>query len=524
MRYMRSLAGALAQARRIEREARGAPPPLPGPSGIGRRALLRGFAALGAAAGAGGAIAPALGPRALVGEVAIIGGGLAGLVALDRLTRAGIPARLFEARPRLGGRMLTRKDFPAQGRWVEMGGHLVNTDHADMIALADELGLDLLDAKAAGGSDQVLIGGQAIDPAALVAALGPIAAQIAADSEALDAGGPEVAAALDRISVADYLDAHAARLQAPGVRALLEQSIRTEFGTEPAEASALLLIFNLPTVDGEAYEVLGASDERFIIAGGSQAIPNALAARHAARIETGARLAAITRGAGGGVRLSLAGGRTLDPSHVILALPAGITGSLAADGVFSAPWQAFHREMRLGRNGKLNAAYAAAPWRASAMGAGGATWQAGPDPQFCEAWEAAPAQPGTEGALTWYFGGDVIAAMDSGAPREALTRAHGSVGSAMGDLAGAFTGAVLRTEWHRDPLTGGAYSTFAPGQITRFAGLPWVEEEDGTVLQEARDGAVWFAGEHVSDAWSGYMNGAAQTGRLAADALARSLA
>ena len=41
------------------------------------------------------------------GPVAIIGGGIAGLTALWHLTQAGIDARLFEARTRLGGRMLT---------------------------------------------------------------------------------------------------------------------------------------------------------------------------------------------------------------------------------------------------------------------------------------------------------------------------------------------------------------------------------------------------------------------------------
>jgi monoamine oxidase len=490
---------------------------------MARRAVLRGFAAIGAAAGAGGRLAAGLGARPLEGEVAIIGGGLAGLVALDHLTRAGIPARLYEARARTGGRMLTARDFPAKGRWVEIGGQLVNTDHTDMIALAEALSIDLLDVKSGEGRDQVLIGSEVVSGAALAQALGPMAAQIAADSEAMDAGGPGVMAALDRISVADYLDAHAARLQAPGLRALLEQSIRTEFGTEPAAASALTLIFNLPTVDGAAYEVLGASDERYILDGGSQAIPDALAARHATRITTNARLVAITRGKGGRVRLAFADGRVIEPSHAILALPAGIVGPLAADGVFSAPWQAFHREVRLGRNGKLNAAYGSAPWRTSAMGASGTTWQAGPAPLFCEAWDAAPAQAGREAALTWFFGGDLMAAMDNGAPREALARAHGSVGKAMGGIAQAFSGGVLRTEWHRDPLTGGAYSTWAPGQLTRFAALPWIEEDDGSLTQEAHDGAVWFAGEHVSDASSGYMNGAAQTGRLAAAALARAL-
>ena len=38
-------------------------------------------------------------------------------------------------------------------------------------------------------------------------------------------------------------------------------------------------------------------------------------------------------------------------------------------------------------------------------------------------------------------------------------------------------------------------------------------------LLMARSGPVYLAGEHLSDAWPGFMNGAAQTGRLAAQAI-----
>ncbi|MEL6208453.1 MAG: FAD-dependent oxidoreductase, partial [Pseudomonadota bacterium] len=42
-------------------------------------------------------------------DVAIIGGGLAGLAAADALERAGRDWVLFEARPRLGGRILSQQ-------------------------------------------------------------------------------------------------------------------------------------------------------------------------------------------------------------------------------------------------------------------------------------------------------------------------------------------------------------------------------------------------------------------------------
>ena len=122
------------------------------------------------------------------------------------------------------------------------------------------------------------------------------------------------------MSVAAYLDRHGNLIGDAAVRRLLEQTIRTEYGAEPDEASALQLIFNLPTVDGEAYEVLGTSDERYVITGGSQRITDALAEAHADRIETGRRLVALAPTDGGGVTLRFAGGdevdrRPGDPRH-----------------------------------------------------------------------------------------------------------------------------------------------------------------------------------------------------------------
>jgi monoamine oxidase len=40
-------------------------------------------------------------------DVAIIGGGLSGLAVADHCARSGLSFRVFEARPRLGGRILS---------------------------------------------------------------------------------------------------------------------------------------------------------------------------------------------------------------------------------------------------------------------------------------------------------------------------------------------------------------------------------------------------------------------------------
>jgi monoamine oxidase len=503
---------ALERARRDQREAAGLPPPVPGIAGIGRRALLK---AMGAAAGLA-----TLPLAACAGadrrEVAIVGGGIAGLTALRTLATAGVPTRLYEARRRLGGRIFTRTDFPIGRGWVEMGGQLINSDHADMIALAKALRLPLIDGHALGGLDQAVRDRQLVPQARLARALQPIAAQIAADSERLDGEWDKAAPEIDALSVAAYLDRHAALIADPAVRGLLEQSIRTEYGAEPGQASALQLLWNLPTVDGEAYEVLGNSDERYVIEGGSQRITDALAADHGARIETGHRLVALAPAAGGRVTLRFASGNETTVDRVILALPASLLGGIDHGGLLTPEWQAFAREVRLGANEKLNAVYRHKPWTATPMGIDGATWDLSDDAAFSEVWECTGGQTAPQGVLSWYFGGSQTAALADDGLR---ARLESAAGGAMGDLAGAAHPYAARTGWGQDPFTRGAYVNFAPGQLTKFGGLLWVEADDGSASQQARSGPVYLAGEHLSDAWPGYMNGAAQTGRLAAQAI-----
>ena len=189
---------ALQQARRRQRETLGLAPPRAGTSGIGRRALLR----LMAAAAGTAALPLASCARAGSGDVAIVGGGLAGLVALRTLTEAGIPARLYEGRRRIGGRVFTRTDFPIADTWVEMGGQLVNSDHADMLGLIEAFGLELIDGETLGGADQAVRDRQLVAQASLARALAPIAAQIAEDSERLDADWDTAAPEIDALSVA----------------------------------------------------------------------------------------------------------------------------------------------------------------------------------------------------------------------------------------------------------------------------------------------------------------------------------
>ncbi|WP_423606422.1 flavin monoamine oxidase family protein [Sphingomonas sp. MS122] len=509
MRGSETLWRALQLARRDDLAARGKAPPRPGHGGIGRRALLQGMAASGVAAGLP---APALALPAS-GRVAIVGGGIAGLSALHHLAKAGVEARLYEARNRLGGRMYTQRI--AEGQLFEAGGQLVNSDHEDIHALAREFAVPLVDRKAGPHHSVVLADGAVAPQAELARLLAPLAARIARDSEAVDAS-TSAAAAIDRLSVAQYLDRHAVLIGDPRIRALIESSIRTEYGAEPHQASALQLIFNLPTVKGEHVEVLAGSDERYVIAGGSGRLAESIAQAHRDRIETGRRLREI-RETGGGMRLEFFDGTHATADMVIVAVPAPILRQIDFAVPLSGRWREFVAQADLGRNEKVQVTASATPW-AEVLGAGGELWDT-----------ASPYSLGWDGTLkgieggkpvwNWFLGGDQVAAATTAPDALAAALAQRSEPAIPGIARAVAGGMVRRTNWCNDALTLGAYTNSAPGQLTRFGPLFWIESDDAAERQQAVAGRLIFAGEHVSDAWVGFMNGGAQTGRLAAQAV-----
>ncbi|MDF7774252.1 FAD-dependent oxidoreductase [Sphingomonas sp. AOB5] len=508
MRTSTSFWRAMQTARRSNLAAAGEAPPVPANYAVTRRTLLQAIAA--------GAVVSAL-PRearaATMGTVAIIGGGIAGLTALHHLTESGVEAKLYEARDRMGGRMFTQR--PASGPAFEAGGQLVNTDHHDMQQLAKAFGVELIDRKNGEHRTLILANGRVVPDAELAEALRGIAGQIGKDADRLDRSYARVAAELDRMSIESYLNQHAALIPNPWVKSLLEGTSRTEYGVEPGEASALELIFNLPTVNGERAEVLGGSDERFVIEGGSSALIDAMTSKYAGAIESGKRLLSVTR-SGGRMQLRFLDGSEGLADTVIVAVPAPILRQIDFRVPLPAAWRAFVAEAELGRNEKVQAFATATPWTKT-MGMGGELWQTG-DEGYALGWDGSVHMPGTlDSVWTWFLGGDQVS--DPGAA-DALARRFAQISepAVPGLIPATADGPYRRTAWHRDPLTLGAYCNYPPRFLTRFAHLLSVESEDGEP-QVSRAGNVFFAGEHLSDAFPGYMNGAAQTGRMAAEAI-----
>ncbi|MGH7496144.1 MAG: flavin monoamine oxidase family protein [bacterium] len=76
-------------------------------------------------------------------SVAVVGGGLAGLMAARRLGQYGVKVSVFEARPQVGGRVLSNHTF-SNGRITEEGAELIGSFHTKWLALAQEYGLAVI--------------------------------------------------------------------------------------------------------------------------------------------------------------------------------------------------------------------------------------------------------------------------------------------------------------------------------------------------------------------------------------------
>jgi monoamine oxidase len=500
---------ALDQARAMNLGAERAPLPAAGGGDVSRRRVL---AAL--AGGIGLAALPRWPAFAQPpAKVAIVGAGLAGLGALDALRSRGVAATLYEARGAVGGRTRSAHGIFAPGFAFDEGAQLVNTDHADLLATIRRFRLTMVDREAFGPRSERQIGrnGGIYPEARLAAALRGIAARITADADRLDADYAAVACELDPLTVKAYLDRGG--LAAGDARDTLEAGIRTEFGSEPEEVSALELLFNLPTLDGRRVTRLSKSDERYLISGGTDQVAKALAAAHPGDIRLNKRLSAVDIGEGS-VRLGFADGEQVTADRVILAMPPTLLRTLRISGPLPPLWRAFIDEVGLGKNEKIIVGYDDPAWRHT-IGFAGGLWAAR---EFSEVWDAQSLAPGPgPAALCYFLGGrqvDAAASVDASELARRFTLAARRV------LPGlpAPNGRVRRTRWAEDPLTRGAYSRFLPGQLTRFASL-FAAETPGAPPRAPQAGPLIFAGEHISDAFAGFMNGALQTGRIAAEAL-----
>jgi monoamine oxidase len=412
------------------------------------------------------------------------------------------------------------------GLIVDLGAELINTDHADMLSLVEEFQIKLFNrskdsAKIPYPKEAYYFNGVSHTESDLADDLRLLAEQISGDAALLDQDWDNYAPQFDKLSVSDYLALHADKIDKPYVFKLLRNMIHTEYGVEPHESSALQLILLLPVVDGQAVELLSYSDETYSVVGGSAQITDALGKELTGFIHFGMKLTAIEKQASK-FRLTFANQSEVEADIVIIAIPFPVLKGVLINLKLPNLLRRFINEAKLGSNEKVIGSFSSRFWR-QMSGFSNAAWS---DFGFSEVWDATQRQAKRpDGALNFFLGGDQARELAkindvSNLGNRFITKLNRFIPGALD----AATGQFIKTGWTKNPLTTGGYASYKPGQLTRFGRLFWIESDIPDERQKVNVGNLIFAGEHLSDAYYGFMNGGAQTGRLAANLVLEKIA
>jgi monoamine oxidase len=474
---------------------------------ISRRTFLRGTSLL--AASAGGMLLPQAALARQTGaqpRIAIVGAGLAGMSCAYTLLQAGYTPDVYEARDRVGGRTYSVADVLGEGLVTEVGGEFINSDHDDMLALAAALGLELLDTAApeeAGLQVAAYFDGVSLTQEAMADLFAPFAARIAQDAAAIEEDD-EAFERFNRMTIAEYL----ASIGVEGLLyRLLDVAFTTENGLNIDQQSALNFLYLAPgiTDDGE-FEAVLASDERYKIRGGNQQIALRIADMLGERLRLGHALTRVTQANDAYTLHFSAGGseQQVTADYVVLAIPFSTLRrvSLEVAGLSDAQRQAIS-EWGYGTNGKLMVGMNARPWRAE-----GYTGYVFTDQGFQSGWDSSVQQAAQSHSYTFFNGGDEGVMFQRGSAEELAAQNYvPALDNVFAGALDAYNGRVERMVWAAEEYSAGSYSCPRPGQYDYF------ELFGGPI------GGLLLAGEHLSEEYFGYMNGAAQSGRLAAETL-----
>jgi len=512
----------------------------------------RGFL-VGAAAATGAALLPRLGALAAGGtraRIAIVGGGMSGLTAALMMVDAGLSPTLYEASPRLGGRMKSEgapgktgcgschdvsrpvADTWADGQVTDIFGELIDTGHYTMQGLAARFGLplvDLLASEPTGATETYYFGSRYYPKADADRDYADLAQVIQHDLAS--AGYPTTwdrskpgGRALDLMSLYEWIETRVPGGHASPLGQLLDVAYNIEFGAETREQSALNLVYLLGySASRKDLAVFGVSDERFRIAAGVETLPRAIA-RHVAGscdINIGWELTSLALRPDGTYTLGFDGRAAVEADYVLLTIPFAVLRGLDLSRAgFDALKLRAIRELGYGHNGKLQLQFTRRLWNEQGpWGISGGSSYA--DTGYQASWEATRGQAGRSGILVDYTGGSVTDAQSIRHPyatvenpfvAEDAARFLSRVEPVFPGLTALWNGRGAEGMPHLNRFWGGSYSFYRVGQYQAFGGY-----------EAARQGNVFFAGEHTTQDYQGYMEGAAFTGQQVGSEIARLL-
>jgi monoamine oxidase len=442
--------------------------------------------------------------RALEADVAVIGGGLAGLVAARELVAGGVAPVVLEARERVGGRTLN-EDL-GDGKVVEIGGQWLGPTQDRLAALAAELGVETYPTYI-DGENLLELGGSLRRYSGTIPRLNPASlVEIEIARRRLDAVARRVpldapwdaprAERLDSVTLASWLRR---MLRTRSARRMVEIAVRTVWGADSSDISLLYALWYLHS--GGGFDSLvdtegGAQQDRFV--GGSQLISLRLAEELGERVVLAAPARRVEQ-ANGGVVIS-AGGTEVRAQRAIAAIAPPLCSRIEWEPGLPPQRAQLAQRMPWGSYVKCLAVYDEPFWRADGL-SGESVSDEGP---ATTTFDNSPPDGSPGILLAFVSGGEArrLQRLGEAERREAV----------LSGLARTFGERARRPErfieqdWAREQWTGGGPVCFMP---------PGVWTGFGRSIREPF-GPIHWAGTETSGVWSGYMDGAVRSGERAA--------
>ena len=437
-------------------------------------------------------------------RIVILGAGVAGLHSALILKDMGIDFSIFEASKRAGGRMYSQKDLMGEGIVTELGAEFIDSTHADILQLAKRFQLPLLDTEQDIPLEKYVFyfEGKKFTCKDLIEALSPFATSVQNDIDSL----PEMiryndygnAKKWDQISIIDYCKSKGMQ---GWLLALIDVAFTTEYGLDASEQSAINMLFLLNT-HLPGCSLFGDSDERYKIVGGNQRITDAMA--HAVGEIHYKFEVKIIEDSGGGYRIHFTNGEKVEADYIICTIPFSILRNIELKLKDLSP----HKkqcivELGYGRNAKSFIGYNKSLWRS--QGYLGAVFS---DTNVQLGWDHSHKQNTKTFGYTVFTGGTESDKMKEVSLDQKIRMYANHVEAVFPGTKNEQNEKQGQFYWPSYPFVKASYACYKVGQWTTIAG---VESEP--------IGNIFFAGEHCSFDFQGFMNGGAETGRVAVEQL-----
>jgi monoamine oxidase len=479
-------------------------------AGVSEKSALPDRRAFLTALGASTLAAPSIASARQAAQVIVIGAGISGLETALLLEARGFDVLVLEASNRIGGRLQTWTDLPGS---PNAGGVQVGASYRRLRSRAAALNVQLFAEPTAPRGNRIAIGNALIDPASWPASpLNPFPAAFksATPASALFTTG---ARANPLVGFDDWRGAKGIAADVSAERFLQDLGFEAEacrlvdagLNGNTLSSYSMLNTWRTMTLFAADRATGGGSS---MIEGGSQALPEAMAKALKRPVMLGQRVSAISV-SNRGARVQI-GNRTLQAQAVVAAVPFPALRTMKVRAPLSAPTREAIDGLAYTQIIQTVIEPASKFWLEDGLPID--MWTDGPFERLFSIRDSAGSDTGQ--VMIWLNG--------TGASAQEATLGRARPGSELPELqrvlntlrpASGGRHRIIRTQhWTAsNPLAGGAYMNWAPGQIARWAGQMGLPA-----------GRLYFAGEHLGLVHTG-MEAAFESAHTCADQIATSL-